>query len=129
MSGHGEKLTRKQEQAIAALLTTPTLKTAAAKAGIGEETLRRWMRHPGFTQAYLDARQTVLEQATAQLSQATGEAVLTLREVMGDVETASSARVTAARAVLEYAYKAQEQDQIIHRITLLEELITRRLAE
>ena len=33
MSGHGEKLTSKQEAVIAALLTEPTQAAAAAKAG------------------------------------------------------------------------------------------------
>ena len=39
MSGHGEKLTRKQEAAIAALLLQPTITAAAAAVGIGEATL------------------------------------------------------------------------------------------
>ena len=38
--GHGEKLSRKQEQAVVALLTMPTIRKAAEKAGVGERTLR-----------------------------------------------------------------------------------------
>ena len=47
-SGHGEKLTRKKEQAIVALLTEPTITRAADSAGIAEATLRRWMRLDEF---------------------------------------------------------------------------------
>jgi hypothetical protein len=52
MTGHGEKLTRKQEDAIAALLDAPTVAAAAGKAGIGERTLRRWLRIAEFQSAY-----------------------------------------------------------------------------
>ena len=40
MSGHGQKYDRKQEQAIAALLSEGTVEQAAAKAGVGYATLR-----------------------------------------------------------------------------------------
>lgn len=39
MAGHGEKLSRKQEQAITALLVAPSIIEAATQAGIGEHTL------------------------------------------------------------------------------------------
>jgi hypothetical protein len=39
MAGHGEKLSRKREQAIAALLSASTLVEAAKAAGIGDRTL------------------------------------------------------------------------------------------
>ena len=51
MTGHGEKLTRKQEQAIACLLAEATLTAAASHCGIGEATLRRWLRDPQFEAA------------------------------------------------------------------------------
>ncbi len=41
MKGHGQKLTRKQEALIAALLTEPTHAAAAARAGVSEATLHR----------------------------------------------------------------------------------------
>ena len=40
MSGHGEKLTRKQDAAIGALLSQSTISAAAESVGIGEATLR-----------------------------------------------------------------------------------------
>ena len=42
--GHGQKLTSKQEALIAALLTEPTYAVAAAKAGVAESTLYRWLQ-------------------------------------------------------------------------------------
>jgi hypothetical protein len=38
MTGHGEKLTRKKEQAIAALLSEPSISRAAKTASIGENS-------------------------------------------------------------------------------------------
>src|SRR4029077_8914486 len=66
-AGHGQKLTRRMETAIAALLAHPTLPEAAANAGIAFSTLRRWMRLPEFQEAYRVARARILEVATAQL--------------------------------------------------------------
>src|SRR5688572_27719597 len=42
MNGHGERLSRKQEQAVVALLEQPTLGQAAAAVGVNEKTLRSW---------------------------------------------------------------------------------------
>jgi hypothetical protein len=46
--GHGAKIGRKQEDAIAAFLTQPTPAEAARQTGVGEKTLRRWLQEPGF---------------------------------------------------------------------------------
>src|SRR5665811_1595327 len=97
--GHGEKLSRRQEQAIAALLAHPTLSAAAASIGISEVSLWRWMRLPEFATRYREARQQVVDGAIAALQQATGEAVTTLRSIMADAEAPASTRVAAAKSV------------------------------
>jgi len=61
MEGHGQKLTSKQEALIAALLTEPTYAAAAAKAGVGETTLYRWLQLPPFRTAYRQARRELVE--------------------------------------------------------------------
>lgn len=51
-------LTTKQRKTIAALLSEPTIEAAAAKAGIGSNTIRRWKKEcPAFA-AELDAAET-----------------------------------------------------------------------
>jgi hypothetical protein len=67
MTGHGEKLSRKREQAIAALLTQPTIAAAAKMAGIGERTLRRWLKLPEFASAYDAARREVVVAASEEM--------------------------------------------------------------
>jgi hypothetical protein len=56
MAGHGTKLARKQEEAIAALLTQRNIDDAARVAGIGPRTLLRWMKLSEFDCAYRKAR-------------------------------------------------------------------------
>jgi hypothetical protein len=120
MKGHGEKLSRKQEALISALLTTPTLADAAHTAGIGEVTAWRWLKDATFQATYRDARRAVVQHAIAQVQRATGEAVETLRSVMQDAEAPASARVSAARVVLETAVKAVEVEDLEARITAIE---------
>src|SRR4029453_10696766 len=107
MKGHGEKLSRKQEALISALLTAPRLADAAQTAGIGEVTAWRWLKDATFQTAYRAARRAVVQHAITQVQQATGEAVETLRSVMQDAEAPASARVSAAKAVLETAIKGR----------------------
>src|SRR5262249_40051737 len=65
MPGHGSKKSRKQAIVIGYLLSEPTQAGAAARAGIAEKTLRRWLADPEFMEAYRQARRRVVEEAVA----------------------------------------------------------------
>ncbi len=106
MKGSGAKLERKQELAIVALLQQPTVEAAAEVAGVADVTLWRWMQQPEFTDRYRAARRQVLEQAIAQLQQASGEAVETLRRNL--TCTVASVEVRAALAIIDQAVKGAE---------------------
>ena len=120
MIGHGEKLSRKQDQAITALVTCPSIAEAATQCGLAEVTLRRWLKQDGFRTAYREARRAVVQHAIVQVQQATGEAVATLRRVRQDPETSASAKVSAAKAILDTAVKAVELEDLEARIAALE---------
>jgi len=120
MTGHGEKLSRKQDQAITALITCPAIPAAAAQCGLAEVTLRRWLKQAGFQHAYREARRQVVQQAIVQVQRATGEAVETLRAVMQAANAPASAKVSAAKAILETAVKAVELEDLEARIAALE---------
>jgi len=49
---HGAKFERKQEEAIAALLTQRNIEEAAKAAGIAANTLLNWMKVPEFQKSY-----------------------------------------------------------------------------
>jgi DNA-binding MurR/RpiR family transcriptional regulator len=126
MRGLGEKLTRKQEVAIAALLTARTIAEAAHAASISEPTLWRWLQREDFQAAYRQARREAVSQAVAYLQRVAGEAVDTLRAVMQDTQKPASARVSAARAVLDLAMRGVELEDLEARIQTLERCLVDR---
>jgi len=118
MALNNQKRARKQDQAIAALLVQPTIAKAAKQAGVGERTLLRWLKLDDFQAAYRIAQREVLSQAIAQIHQATSESVKTFRSIMMDESAPASARVAAAKIVLEVAIKGVERED---RLTALEQ--------
>src|SRR5579862_6630700 len=121
MKGHGDKISRKQEQAIAALLSHPTIPAAAEACEVSDVTLWRWMQEPGFKAVYSDARKQALESAIALLQKATGGAVATLINLMRSEDTPPAQRITACRSVLDFAFKGTELLDHEARLTALEE--------
>jgi hypothetical protein len=119
MTGHGEKLSRKREQAIAALLQHPSLKEAAKATSVAEKTLRRWLKDEAFIEAYEIARRECLSHATGRLQEATSKAITTLSSVMSNSES-PGAQVGAARTILEFAFRAVERDDLEKRLAALE---------
>jgi hypothetical protein len=105
-TGHGDKLSRKFEQAIAALLDLPTVTEAAAAVGVDESTLRAWLRDPAFAAAYADARREILSRTVARLLAVTGKAVEALERNLTAERPADQLR--AAALVLEYAVRGVE---------------------
>jgi len=67
MAARGSILGRKQEDAIAALLTQRNVEEAARAAGIGVRTLLRWLKLPEFQSSYRQARRDVFGQAIARV--------------------------------------------------------------
>ena len=120
MKGHGAKFGRKQEEAIAALLTQRNIDEAAKTIGIAPNTLLKWMKEPGFDAAYREARRLAFRQSVARLQQASGAAVSTLLKVMLDVNAPHSTRVRAADSVLDHAAKAIEIEDVEARVSDLE---------
>jgi hypothetical protein len=114
------KLTRKQDTLMSALLTAPRLMAAAKQAGLSEVTAWRWLKQDAFQTAYREARRAIVQHAITQVQQVTSEAVATLRKVMKETAHPTSAKVSAAKTVLETAMKAVALEDIEARITALE---------
>jgi hypothetical protein len=103
MKGHGKKLTRKQEQAIATLRAEPTLGSPARRCGVSETTLWRWLQEEeDFQAAYKAARRSVVNAATTSLQQAATEAIACLRRALTCGQVA--AEVRAAGVILEHVF-------------------------
>ena len=122
-AGHGQKFTRNMEKAIASLLANPSIPDAAKEVGIGERTLWRWLKISEFEKAYSEARREVVRHAVVNVQAAMSEAVETLRSIMNDGSAPASARVSAARAVIDTGLKAVELEDLDHRLSAIEEII------
>jgi hypothetical protein len=119
MKGHGSKFGRKQEEAIAALLTQRNVDEAAKSIGVTQQMLLRWMQIPEFDAAYRKARRAAFSQSTARLQQATSAAVSTLLKMMVDTNAPPSVRVRAADSVLDHAKQAIEIEDVELRVAAL----------
>jgi len=67
VKGHGTKFGRKQEEAVAALLTQRNIEEAARSIGVAPNTLLNWMKLPEFQAAYREARRSAFSQSIARL--------------------------------------------------------------
>jgi len=121
MAARSSILGRKQEEAIAALLTQRNVEEAAHAAGVGTRTLLRWLKLPEFQTAYRQARREAFGQAVARLQQATSAAATTLLKTMIDPATPASVKVRAAEAIFNHAARAIEIEDIEVRVTALEQ--------
>jgi Arc/MetJ family transcription regulator len=121
MAGHGTKLGRKQEEAVAALLSQRSLDDAARSVGVGTRTLVRWMKLPEFEAAYREARRQAFGQSIARLQQATSAAATTLLKLMVDPATPPAVKARVADSVLDHAAKAIELEDIEARVAKLEQ--------
>jgi hypothetical protein len=117
--GHGEKRSRREDAAIAALLACSTIDRAAEAAGIAGSTLRCWLADPAFQRRYRDARRQVVEHAISGLQQAAGEAVEALRRNLQCGVPASE--IAAAKAILDQAVKGVELVDLAERVEQLEQ--------
>jgi DNA-binding MurR/RpiR family transcriptional regulator len=121
MTHAGEKLPGRQEAALTALLNNPTVRDAAKEAKLSEATLWRYLRDDGFRTRYQSARRDLLAQTSLRLQSDATHAAKVLRDVADDTNAPASARVSAARAILDSAIKAAEVEDLLPRLQALEQ--------
>ncbi len=114
------KLPAKQEQALAALLANPSVREAAEAAKNSEATLWRYLRDPAFSERYKAARRDVTDHLIMRLQADSTKAARVLLEVAEDTNAPASARVSAARTIIEQALRGAELRDLTDRIEALE---------
>ncbi|GEK60318.1 hypothetical protein CHL76_16470 [Marinococcus halophilus] len=122
-AGHGEKQSRKRDQAILALLSEPTLRQASEKVGVSESTLWRWLQEDDFREQYHQAKQEAVSQATSRLRQSMTSAVDALEEMASNPKTPAMARASASRTLLEFGFKAHETEEMQRRLEQIEQTL------
>jgi hypothetical protein len=114
------KLPGKQAAALAALLAHPTVRDAARAAKVAEGTIWRYLSDPTFAAHYQEARRQATEHLIARLTADSTKAAKVLIDVAEDEAAPASARVSAARAIIEQALKGAELRDLMERIDALE---------
>jgi hypothetical protein len=119
-------LSRKKSKAILALLEHRTVGEAAESIGIGQSTMFRWLQDNDFQKHYIQTKRKIIIQVITQLQKMTGEAVEVLRQIMTDNANPPTSRIACAKAILDYAFKGFELEDLAARIDSLEKSIENR---
>jgi hypothetical protein len=124
--GHGgKKAPRKLDAFVAAMLAHPTIEAAAAAVGIAVSTAYRWLQHADVIQRLAEARRDAMKAAMSKLQQAASASVDCLCEIQREGES-ESARVSAARTILEQALRSVELQDVQERLDKLEAIVKSR---
>ena len=89
-------------------------------AGLHENTVLRLMKQPEFQDQYRQARQELLQSTLNKLQELSSQAVATLSVVMAAQKSPASAKVSAARTVLEMQLRLIETADILQRLAVIE---------
>ncbi len=82
--------------------------------------MRTYLQDAEFSERYKQAFGAMVADATRQAQQTLSPALSVLREIMMDRDEQASARITAARSVMEYALRLAEQTDILEQLRELE---------
>jgi hypothetical protein len=116
MAGNGRKTG--DEGLVIALAGGASVREAAEASGLSERTIYRRLEDPAFRQQVQDVRGEFVRQAVGRLAAASTEAVATLRALLN--ADGESARLGAARSILELGSKLRESLELEARIAALE---------
>lgn len=116
-------LTPRQELALQALLSHPTLKEAAAAAGISEPTLWRYKKDPEFARRLRELRRQSTDHTVTRLQQAAADAVTVLHDLLLKEAAPPASRISAARTVLDYSFRAGEVEELRAQVEELQEFL------
>jgi transposase-like protein len=114
-------LTAKQLIAAQALAGGSSIVDAAKQAGTNEKTIDRWLKIPAFQAAQKTIKNDIYQKTVNSLINASTSAVEVLKTVALDTATPSSARVTAAKSILDLAHRMHFLDEVEERLKALEE--------
>jgi hypothetical protein len=113
--------TNRQELAVSALLTEPTIEAAAAKACVSCRTLKGWSARADFAALYRAARSEVRERTVARLVLASNKAVERLERNLDSPSDPAANR--AAELILANAAKGIEEADLRAELADLRRLV------
>ena len=110
----------KRARALAALMTTGTVKSAAQLSGVGERTLHRWLRDPEFAAQLAQVEAELVDSAARRLLSLTDDAIRSLAQLSAGAED-DGVRLRTAVAILDQAARWRAGVSIERRISFLEQ--------
>lgn len=113
-------LSTKQRRFIAALATQPTIRAAAKTAQIAERTAWLYLSDPRVKQEIAQRQGAMLSQVTAGLVADMADARRVLLDVALDKQASDSARVSAAKGILDCGLRLFEMYSLADRVAELE---------
>jgi hypothetical protein len=111
-------LSPKQESIALILAGGTALRVACRKDGVGETTVKRWLKDPVFVHRVTELRSEMTNRALGRLCDGMALAADALRKLLS--AESESVRLGAARAVLELGTKLRESVELEQRVTALE---------
>lgn len=112
--------TRHRQAAITALITSGTVEEAAEQANVSRRTMHRYLADESFKREYSEAKTRMLDGALNRLRASSLQAVDVLVAIAGDLASPPSARVSAAKAIIEMSLKAGAIEEIEARLAAME---------
>lgn len=106
-------LTLKQEKAIIALMTQPTLQEAAQSIGVSYVTINNWLKNPFFNQEFKRMRDKSLDSALGKIQNSSNNAVNVLIDIMNDESKNANVRVNAAKIIIDFSMRIRDSDVAI----------------
>lgn len=113
----------REQKALEALITFPTIKEAAQQSGMSESTLYRYLNDEEFKQAYRNAKKEIMRGVSNSIQMASTIAIKTLVDVMTDSKANAMARVTASSKMLDLAYQSHKDEDVYAELEDLREMV------
>jgi hypothetical protein len=114
-------MSHRRESLILALLQSVSLKDAARKAGLSYRTAKRWHAEESFRSELDSARKEAFTHSLRMVQGISAKAVAALLRNL-KVDKAGD-RTTAARAILEFAFRGWEDGELGEKVRELEALV------
>lgn len=93
------------EEIIAALLQSGSVREAATKTGITERTIYNKLHDSDFRKLYTDAKADILRQAVISINGKLYEAIGAVADIMNDKDNNAAVRLQAAQTIINNAAK------------------------
>ena len=108
---------RKNDEIIlASLLSTPTIRAAAAACDVSESVIYSRLKDPEFKERYDGARREMLIQSAAALQSHLNAAIEALGEIVNDKDVNPQTRLNAAEAIIRNTLKLTERTDVLNRL-------------